>query len=186
MAASVKKQMYLYSTPDGVAPEVRSNQKISASEGILIPGAPLFLSTSGTWDVAITSAGSSNDAWHGFLVGLQDPTATWPMTAAQAVNTEIRVLIIDPDDTYAVRVETSGTDAAATQAMIGNNYGLVVSATAGQVGYTTMDSGNANGTVKVIQVMGNVEPSKYDLTTAPGVALVRFLAAVVTDTQATS
>ncbi|HUT14883.1 MAG TPA: hypothetical protein VMY98_01390, partial [Anaerolineae bacterium] len=121
MAASVKKQMYLYSTPDGVAPEVRSNQKISASEGILIPGAPLFLSTSGTWDMAITSVGSSNDAWHGFLVGLQDPTATWPVTAAQAVNTEIRVLIIDPDDTYAVRVETSGTDAAATQAMIGNN-----------------------------------------------------------------
>ena len=83
-------------------------------------------------------------------------------------------------------METSGTDAAATQAMIGNNYGLTVSATAGQVGYTTMDSGNANATVRVAQVMGNVEPSKYDLSTAPGVALVRFLAAVVTDTQATS
>jgi len=186
MAASVKKQMYLYATADGVAPEVRANQKISASEGILIPGAPLFLSTSGTWDLAITSAGSSNDAWHGFLVGLQDPTATWPMTAAQAVNTEIRVLIIDPDDTYAVRVNASGTDSAATQAIIGNNYGLTVSATSGQVGYTSLDTDNSNATVKVTQVMGNVEPSKYDLTSTPGVALVKFLAAVVTDTQATS
>ena len=176
MAATVKKNMWLHSTADGVAPEVRANQKIAASQGILIPNSPLYLSTAGTWKLMATADGTT-DYLQGLLVGLQNAGSTWPSTAELAGDTEIRVLIIDPDDTYAVYVETSGTDAAATQTFIGEQYGLKVSATADEVGYTSMDTGNANGVVRVIQVMGNVEPTKHDLTTAPGVALVKVLAA---------
>ena len=181
MAATVKKNIWLYSTADGVAPEVRANQFITASMGILIPNTPLYLSTAGTWSVLATADGTT-DYVHGLFVGLQNPTSTWPIAAEQAGSTEIRVLIVDPADTYAVYVENSGTDAAATQTLIGEHYGLTVSTgTAGKVGYTTMDTNNAYAIVRVVQVMGNVEPQKFDLTTAPGVALVKFLAANSTE-----
>ena len=142
----------------------------------MIPNSPLYLSTSGTWKAADTSDGTG-DIYNGLFVGLQNATSTWPITAAQAANTEIRVLIIDPDDTYGVYVESNGTDAAATQTLIGEQYGLTVSTTAGEVGYTSMDTNSAHKVVRVVQVMGNVEPQKFDLTTAPGVALVKVLAA---------
>ena len=177
MAATVKKNIWWLSAPDGAPPEVLCNQKIAASQGILIPNAPLYLSQSGTWKVCDTS--DASDAWHGLLVGLENADSTWPLTAELAGNTEIRVAIIDPADYYAVYVEAGGTDAAATQALIGNEYGLVVSTTAGQVGYVSLNTSNSNDTVVVKQVFGNVEPTKFDLTTAPGVAVVRFLNAVV-------
>ena len=176
MAATVKKNMWLVSTADGVAPEVRANQQIAASQGILIPNAPLYLSTAGTWKVMVTADGTT-DYVQGLFVGLQNAGSTWPLTAELASGTEIRVLIIDPDDTYGVYVENSGTDAAATQTLIGEQYGLTVSTTAGEVGYTSMDTNSAHTVVRVVQVMGNVEPQKFDLTTAPGVALVKVLAA---------
>jgi hypothetical protein len=176
MAATVKKNIWLQSTADGVAPETRANQKIAASQGILIPNAPMYLSTAGTWKAMATADGTT-DYMQGLLVGLQNAGSTWPLEAELAGDTEIRVLIIDPDDTYAVYVENNTADAAATQTYVGEQYGLTVSATAGAVGYTTMDVNNANALVRVIQVMGNVEPTKHDLTTAPGVALVKVLAA---------
>jgi len=181
MAATVKKNLYWLSSPDGTAPEVLSNQKIAAGQGILIPNSPMYLSTDGTWKVADTSDGS--DKVNGLFVGLENADSTWPITAALAVNTEIRVLIIDPADSFAVYVETGGTDAAAPQALIGDENGLTISTTVGQVGYTTLDTANGNGVVQVVQVFGNVEPVKFDLTTAPGVAVVRFLSTVVNTTK---
>lgn len=175
MAATVKKNIWLHSTADGVAPEVRANQKIAASQGILIPNSPMYLSTSGTWKVSDTSDGTG-DVIHGLLQGLQDASATWPLTAELAANTEIRVLMIDPADTYAVYTENNDADAAAAQAQVGNQYGLRVATGATKVGYTTVDVNNANATVSVTQVAGNVS-YKEDLTTAPGVCYVKFLEA---------
>ena len=178
MAATVKKNIWLFQTDDGVAPEVRANQKIAVSQGILIPNSPMYLSTSGVWKAASTSD-ATGDVFHGLFVGLGNPTSTWPITAALAANTEIQVLIIDTADYYAVYCESSGTDAAAAQANIGNEYGLTVSTTSGEVGYTTLNTGNSNDTVVVKQVMGNIDPTKHDLTTAPGIAIVQFLRAAV-------
>jgi len=186
MAATVRKNIWLYRTSDGVAPEIRSNQTLVATPGILIPNTPLFLgSTTGHWETADTCDGTG-DIFHGLFVGLQDSTATWPLAADPAATQEIRVLIIDPDDTYAIFCENSGTDAAATQAIIGNDYGMTVSTTTGAVGYTTLDLNATTYTcARVVQVMGNIEPSKFDLTTTTnGVALVRFMAAHVNEEKA--
>ena len=75
MAATVKKNIWLFQTGDGVAPEVRSNQKIAVSQGILIPNSPLYLSTSGVWKAADTSD-ATGDVVHGLFVGLGNPTST--------------------------------------------------------------------------------------------------------------
>ena len=174
MAATVKKNIWLWSTDDGAAPEIRSNQLMAESQGILIPNSPMYLSTSGTWKKADTSDGTG-DVVHGLLVGAQNPGTAWPLAAELAANTEIRVMIVNPDDYFAVYCQNNGTDAAAAQANIGNRYGLTVETGTGKVGYTTLDTNNSNATVEVMQVMGNIDPTKHDLTTAPGVAIVKFI-----------
>jgi len=181
MAATEKKQMHWLSSPDGVAPEVVV-RKIAGSMGVFMPGAPCYVSQAGTVKLADTSDGS--DVVHGFIVGVVDQTKAWPLTAELTANDEVLVELIDADDLYAVYVETSGTDAAAPVTIIGDQYGLTVSTTATQIGYTTLDTGNANATVQVVDVMANRNAIKYDTTTAPGVAIVKFLSAVANGTKA--
>jgi len=181
MAATEKKQMHWLSSPDGVAPEVVV-RKIAGSMGVFMPGAPCYVSQAGTVKLADTSDGS--DVVHGFIVGVVDQTKAWPLTAELTANDEVLVELIDTDDLYAVYVETSGTDAAAPVTIIGDQYGLTVSTTATQIGYTTLDTGNANATVQVVDVMANRNAIKYDTTTAPGVAIVKFLSAVANGTKA--
>lgn len=182
MAATEKKQMHWLSSPDGVAPEVVV-RKIAGSQGIFMPGAPGYVSQDGTVKLADTS-GTTTDVVHGFIVGVVDQTKAWPLTAALTANDEVLFELIDTDDLYAVYVETSGTDAAAPVTIIGDQYGLTVSTTATQIGYTTLDTGNANVTVQVVDVMANRNAIKYDTTTAPGVAIVKFLSAVANGTKA--
>ena len=182
MAATEKKQMHWLSSPDGVAPEVVV-RKIAGSQGIFMPGAPCYISQDGTVKLADTSDGTG-DTIHGFIVGVVDQTKAWPLTAELTANDEVLVELIDADDLYAVYVETSGTDAAAPVTIIGDQYGLTVSTTATQIGYTTLDTGNANATVQVVDVMANRNAIKYDTTTAPGVAIVKFLSANVNASKA--
>ena len=181
MAATEKKQMHWLSSPDGVAPEVVV-RKIAGSMGVFMPGAPCYVSQAGTVKLADTSDGS--DVVHGFIVGVVDQTKAWPLTAELTANDEVLVELIDADDLYAVYVETSGTDAAAPVTIIGDQYGLTVSTTATQIGYTTLDTGNANATVQVVDVMANRNAIKYDESTAPGVAIVKFLSANVNASKA--
>ena len=178
MAATATKNIWLQRTADGVAPEVVVG-KIAASQGILIPNSPMYLSTAGTWKVSDTSDGTG-DTYHGILVGLQNATSTWPIAAELAANTEIRVQLIDPADYYCVYLENNGTDVAEAQTYVGEQYGLTVSATAGEVGYTSCDVNNANGAVRVVNIMSNVEPQKFNTTSTPGLAIVQFLAAAST------
>ena len=182
MAATEKKQMHYLSSPDGVAPEVVV-RKIAATQGVFMPGAPCYVCQSGTVKLADTSDGSG-DVVHGFIVGVVDQTKAWPLTAALTANDEVLFQLIDTDDLYAVYVENNTTDAAAPVTLIGDQYGLTVSTTATQIGYTTLDVNNANATVQVIDVMANRNAIKYDETTAPGVAIVKFLSAVVNGTKA--
>lgn len=184
MAATEKRTMWLYKTADNLPAEVKE-YPIAASQGVLIPGAPMYISTSGTAKVCDTSDGS--DAWHGFLVGLADPVGTWPISTELAANTKVRIQLIDTDDTYAAYCSTSTSDSAAAQSIVGTSYGLRVETGTGIIGYTTVSlSDSTNDTVKVVDVMGNLDTknSQFDLTTSPGVALVKFLSAVVTADKA--
>jgi hypothetical protein len=177
MAATVKRNIELYATADGKPASVVRG-KIAATQGILIPNSLLYLSTSGTWKAADTSDGSG-DVVHGLLVGLDDSSATWPITAALAGNTVIKVQLIDADDLYAVYVENAGTDAAMSEAYKGIEYGLTISTTPGQVGYATLNIANSNDTVSVVEAMANVETAKAAAADSPGVAIVKFLAAAI-------
>lgn len=170
MAATEKKNIWFHSSDDGIAP-VTKNVLMAASQGIYMPGAPAYICTSGTAKRCATSASSSTDSWSGFLLDT--------ITAEHAANDVVKMSMINTRCNYAIYVETSGTDAAATQAMVGDNGGLTVSATTGQIGYTTYDTGNAYDAVTVQDLMYNLEPSKFALTDAPGVLIVKFMASAV-------
>ena len=106
MAATEKKQMHWLSSPDGVAPEVVV-RKIATTQGVFMPGAPCYISQSGTVKLADTSDGTG-DTIHGFIVGVVDQTKAWPLTAQLTANDEVLVELIDTDDLYAVYVEAGG------------------------------------------------------------------------------
>ena len=184
MAATQKKQMHLLATADGVAPE-KVRRPIAASQGIFMPGAPCFVDgTTGQVTLADTCDGTG-DVFHGFITGLSDKTVTWPLAAELSANAEVEVELIDVNDYYAVYVEAGGTDAAAPQTLVGDSYGLNVATTpAGVIGYTTMNTSNSNTAVIVVDVMANRNAIKFDTTTAPGVAIVKFLTANVNVTKA--
>jgi hypothetical protein len=178
MAATATKNIFLHKTADGVAPEVVVG-KVAGSQGIMIPNTPMYLSTDGTWKISDTSDGTG-DTYQGLFVGLQNASSTFPLAAELTANTEIRVMLIDPADYYCVYLENNGTDIAEAQTYVGEQYGLTVSGTAGEVGYTSCDVNNANGAVAVKNIMSNIDPIKYDTTSTPGLAIVQFLAAVST------
>jgi len=177
MAATVKKQIKLLSSDDGIA-ATEEIGLMAASQGILIPGALLYLSMSGTWKAADTSDGS-DDVVHGVFAGLVNKGSTWPITAQLAASTKILVKRITTRQLFAVYCEDNGTDSAVAQANVGNEYGLRISTTAAQVGYATLDVNNSNDTVVVVDIMSNRESCKYTTSDAPGVAVVRFLAAAI-------
>ncbi|MFZ4397570.1 MAG: hypothetical protein ACOYOU_18320 [Kiritimatiellia bacterium] len=182
MAATEKKQMWFWSSSDGGEPEVQP-YPIAASQGIFMPGAPCYISTSGTVKLSDTADGTG-DVHHGFIVGVQSRATAWPLTAELAANSVVLVQIIDTHDFYAVYTENAGTDAAAPQSIVGNRYGLTVSSTAGQVGYTSLNLANSNAVVQVYDVIQNVEPSGHAAADAPGIAIVKFIPANVYATKA--
>ena len=183
MAATVKRQIALYATGDGKPVDIVRG-KIAASQGILVPGSGLYLSTSGTWKACDTSDGS--DAWHGFFVGLDDTSAAWKITAELAANTVIKIALIDPHDLYAVYfcTGTAGSDIAAAVTNKGIKYGLDVGAASGYVGHVLLDVTNSNDTVLVVDVLSEVETAKAAAADSPGVGIVKFLDAVVTAEKA--
>lgn len=186
MAATQKRNIAKHSEGGNVVSNRRS-YPIATTMGIFMPGAPCYVSQAGTVKLCDTSDGS--DKWSGFIVGISDASVhatSWPLTAELAANTMVEVDMINIDDLYEVYVEATGVDAAATQALVGDQYGLVVSTTAGVIGYVTMDTDNANATVEVVDVKANLDTgtTQFDLTTAPGVAIVRFLNAVVAASKA--
>lgn len=177
MAATEKQNIWPYSASGNTAPR-KVKRKLAASQGIFMPGCPFYVSTSGTLKRSDTADGTG-DTYH-FI-------AAAGVSAEQSANTEISGYLIDTDTLWCVMIENNGTDAAATQALVGNQYGLKVSTTAGQIGYTTLDVNNANACVEVVDIWPNVCPSdpNYGTTSdAPGIAIVRFRSSVINVTRA--
>lgn len=181
MAATVKKQIWFLSSDDGIAPTEEVGL-ITASQGILIPGALMYQSTSGTWTKADTSDGTG-DTIHGVLAGTVNKSTTWPLTAELAANTEILIKRVTTRQLFAVYCENNDSDSAVAQAQVGNDYGLRIATGTGKVGYVTMDINNGNSTVTVIDIMSNRD-TKATTSDNPGVAVVRFRAANIDATKA--
>jgi len=173
------RTMWNWSTPDGM-PANKVRGRIAASQGIFMPGAPFYRDSSGTWTMQATT-NATDDRIHGFCVGPVNAATTWPLIAEQAVNTEMYFEEVGLEDTYAVFVNANAADAAATDALIGNDYGLDMDATAGTIGQTTMNTGDTtNVVVRCTDIVSRVEPSKHTTSDSPGIALVRFLTAAAT------
>ena len=177
MAKTVtNRTLWHWSSPDGVHPNMVTG-RIAASQGIVMPGTPFYRDTSGTWTATATT-NAATDRVHGLFVGPRNAATTSPITAELAVNTECYFMEVDADDTFACFVNANAADATATDALIGNDYGLDVDATAGSVGHTTMNTGDTtNVVVRCVDIMSRVEPSKHTTSDSPGIALVRFLTA---------
>uniref|UniRef100_A0A6M3IGC3 Uncharacterized protein n=1 Tax=viral metagenome TaxID=1070528 RepID=A0A6M3IGC3_9ZZZZ len=173
---TTNRSLWCWATADGVAPN-RVTGRIAASQGILIPGAPMYRDGAGTWKLRVTTAATS-DRIHGLLAGVVNAATTWPLAAELAVNTEVYIDLVDEADTYACFVNANAADTYATDALIGNDYGLDVSSSTGYIGHTTMNTGDTtNVVVEVVDILSRVEPSKNATTDSPGIALIKFKAA---------
>lgn len=170
MAATVKRNIWPYSQDNEGLPQLVT-LLMAASQGILIPGAPLYLSTSGTAKLADTSDGTG-DVYQYIL-------ASDPGGVEYAANAEVQAWRISTAQMWCVYVENNDADSAIAQANIGNVYGLRVATGTGKIGYVTMDLNNANGAVKVHQIISNVETARASVSTSPGIAIVRFLSTVI-------
>jgi hypothetical protein len=182
MAATEKQQPILLSTGDGAAPEIIT-AKIAASQGIFMPGAPCYISTSGTVKLSDTSDGTG-DTHHGFIVGVEDKSTAWPLTAELSANDKVRVQLIRAGDRYVAYLEDNDSDSAATQSDVGNQYGVRVATGAGKIGYMTVDANNSNGAVLVRDIYSNLDPETETTSTSPGRVVVEFLPSVIDATRA--
>ncbi len=174
MAATFLKNIRFHSSTDGVKPATRIVD-MAASQGIYIPDSLAYLSTSGTAKRAATSAGS--DAIN---LMLTDKPA-----AAHSVNDQVVATVIERRLKLAVYVENNGSDILIAQANVGNQYGVVVSATAGEIGFATLDlNDTTNKVFDVDDIMSNLDDVKFTETTSPGVAIVKVLESVIEATKA--
>ena len=107
MAATVKRNIWLYSSAGNVAPE-RVRGRMAASQGLLIPGSPLYLSQDGTFKAADTADGTGDLITH--------MLATY-LTAEAAVNDVVYAVRVTVGQLWAVYVESGGADSAAATAI---------------------------------------------------------------------
>lgn len=162
MAVTVKKQIHLLSTDDGVAPNTDTVQ-IAGSQGLPIAGTPMVRAADGYWDVVATDGTKI----HGFL--------------AETIDTEksegdaIRIVRAALNKRYVMRCDSDDTDSAVVQADIGDSFGVTVSAVAGSVGYATLNLGETSAAVfNLVDIMYNKDPLTYALADNPGVAIVEL------------
>ncbi|MCP4638845.1 MAG: hypothetical protein GY851_00355 [bacterium] len=173
MAATVKRQMWAYSS-SGNVPFPRRPLQIAASQGLLIPGTPMYMSQAGTLKVCDTSDGTDLVSY------MLDTKITTELSALD----EVYGIEVNQDQLWCVYLETSDADTAAVQSYVGEEYGLTIATGSGKVGYATLAIDNANPTCRVIDILPNREPERVTTSTSPGVAIVRFTASVLTGEKA--
>ena len=172
MAVSKKKNIWYWEGPgqaSGTAPEIVKT-KMTASQGVLMPGAPLEMS-SGLAVVVTTQ----DTTLLGFLAGSVATPETWPITAAYSVNDEVYVAVVKENGIYAAFCDSGDADSAVAQTNVGIAYGIRVSTVTGSIGYTTIDIGDTDASGWFItDIASNREPEAYTTSDNPGVALARW------------
>ena len=164
MAATVKKQIHLYSTDDGVAPNTDTVQ-IAGSMGLPIAGTPMVQAADGYWDLVATDG----ILCHGFLAET--------ILVEKAEGSKVRIIRAATDKRYIMRCDSDNTDSAVVQADIGDSFGVTVSAVAGSVGYATLNLGETAAPLfNLVDIMFNKDPLTYALADSPGVAIVTLVA----------
>jgi hypothetical protein len=170
MAATQKKNIWFWGTTLSTPPPLRT-YTMTASEGILMPGTPVqlaagYLELSDTDDTTVL----------GFLAGLVDKTATWPLAATTAA-VEFYVAIPRYNDVWGVYCTSTATDTAVTQAAVGIRYAITVGASSGFVGYATCNIAKEDADFfNVVDIASNVEPARYTTSDNPGVVLAKIVA----------
>ena len=169
--ATEKKNIWFYSSPDGTAPPVK-NYQMTASQGIFMPGAPVYMHADGTVSRVLTDG----QTILGYVVGVVDTSKAWPLTAELAVNDEVRVAIVRQDDIYAGFADADGVDNTVAQTMVGDVICCTVDTTAGKLGYTTVNTAAIDAPFfRVVDLMFNVSPEKHALANNPGILLVKHI-----------
>lgn len=173
MAITEKGQLRFYKGP---APQIE-NRLIEAGQGAYMPGAPCYITSSGVVHIAKTGA-STSDSLYGVLLEGQ--------ATELAANTAVKVAKFHPDQWWVCYCVTGGSDTPAVQTSVGDKLGIVVSSTAGQIGYTVVEITDAtNVTVLVRDLMSNLEPSKYSTSNDPGAVAISVLPAAIQAVNAT-
>ena len=170
MAVTEKKNIWFLSSPDGTPPPVRTYQ-MAASQGIFMPGAPVVFDAAGQLVLVADDGGTML----GYVVGVVDKSKAWPLTAALSAGDEVRVAIARAGDLYAAMAnDDTPNDVALAQTDVNESMAITVSATAGIVGYTTVNNASTTGTMyRCVDLMFNREPSKHALANSPGIAIVQ-------------
>ena len=172
MAITEKQNLGPYSAAGNSAPRM-VKRKLAASQGIYMAGCPFQMNNSGLLKRTATSDGTEDQIQYIAAAGV---------AAEQAASTEIYVYVVSINDLWQAHADTSGTDVAATQALIGNEYGITVSTTAGQIGFVSVDVANANAVLHVEDIWPNVCPSDRNFgstSDTPGILIFRFLQAAI-------
>ena len=163
MAATVKKQIYLYSTDDGVAPNTDIVQ-MASGQGLPIAGTPMVQAADGYWDVVTTDG----ILCHGFLAEA--------ITTQASEGDKVRIVRARVGARYVMRCDSDDTDSVVVQADIGDSFGVTVSAVSGMVGYATLNLGETGAPLfNLVDIMFNKEPLKFALADDPGVAIVTIV-----------
>jgi len=163
MAATAKKQVYVYSTDDGVAPNTDTVQ-IASGQGLPIAGTPMVRQADGYWDVVATDG----VLCHGFLAAT--------VATEHSEGDKVRIVRAALNKRYVMRCDSDDTDSAVVQADIGDSFGVTVSAVSGMVGYATLNLGETgNPLFKLVDIMFNKDKLTYALADNPGVAIVELV-----------
>ena len=171
MAITYKKQPWLVGSTGNVPPSDRTVKMAASQTGIT--GSPVYVSTSGTCKTE-SSATGTDDVVHGFL--------NEDHSTADAVNTERRITTVTSDQEWYIYLSNNGNDVTASQSYVGNQYGYAVDSST--VGYMTLDINNGNGTMLVVDLAANRDPSTYSTSDTQGLVIAKFLDAVVEGTKA--
>jgi hypothetical protein len=164
MAPTEKRKPWLYS---GAEPEIVYVALASAQT--FDEGTPAVIKSSGYAIAAPSFTSSAANALHGFFLADAD---------APAKGTKVRMAKVTNSQVWAMYLSNAGSDTVASQALVGDIYGLtVLTTTAPRIGYATCDVGiNPTATfggLIVVDILANQESSKNTTSDDPGVALVK-------------
>jgi hypothetical protein len=170
MALTTNRNPWFISSSSNTPPPVRV-YPWGSSEGLLHIGAAVLLNSDGK----VNSVAKDGPTMLGYLIGLVDPKLPWPVESDTLTDgVEVRVAIVLPGDLYGIYAETGGSDVALTQANVGDSYGIRKQTSGGRVGYYTMCLNCTDPVMfTIVDLVFNVEGSRFALADNPGVAIVK-------------